>query len=143
MIPLILLVACSDDALPVDSGSLEVSTYCDKPVQADTIQVEDGDGDPSSGVVLGRLQTSVATNVNDPQFVSFVDYLIQNRDVGGAAQRGRSDVDGNFTERLGNGNWRIKLGGYQSDYYCATEFDFSVQAGKTTRACVDMGCAVP
>jgi hypothetical protein len=142
MLPLFLLMACSDDAL-VDSASLEVATYCDKPVQADTIQVEDGDGDPTSGVVLGRQQTNVVTNVNDPQYGGFVDYLIENRDVGGAAQRGRSDVDGNFTERLGSGNWRIKLGGYQSSYYCAKEFDFSVQAGKVTRACVDMGCAAP
>lgn len=142
MLLLNLLLACSDDAL-TDSGPLEVSTYCDKPVQADTVQVEDGDGDSASGVVLGRLQTNVVTNVNDPQYVGFVDYLIENRDVGGAAQRGRSDVDGNFTERLGSGNWRIKLGGYQSSYYCAKEFDFSVQAGKTVRACVDMGCAAP
>lgn len=52
-------------------------------------------------------------------------------------------MDGNFTERLGSGNWRIKLGGYQSSYYCAKEFDFSIQAGKVTRACVDMGCAAP
>lgn len=143
MLPLILLMACSDDDLSGDSGSLEVSTYCDTPAQADTVQVEDGDGDLSSGVVLGRLQTNVVNDVNDPQYVGFVDYLIENRDVGGAAQRGRSDGDGNFNERLGSGNWRIKLGGYQSSYYCAKEFDFSVQAGKVTRACVDMGCAAP
>lgn len=143
MLPLFLLLACNDDDALVDSGPLEVATYCDTPVQADTVQVEDGDGDSASGAVLGRLQTKVFTDVNDPQFVGFVDYLIENRDVGGAAQRGRTDGDGNFTERLGSGNWTLKLGGYQSSYHCAREFDFAVQAGKTTRLCVDMGCAAP
>ena len=53
------------------------------------------------------------------------------------------EVDGNFTERLGAGNWRIKISTYQSSYLCATEFDLAVQAGKTTRACIDMACAAP
>lgn len=138
-----LLLACTtDDTTSVDTG-LEIQESCTTAAEFDTIQVEEGDGDASSGLVLGRLMTDVVVDYNDPQYVGFVDYLIENRDVGGTAQRGRSDADGNFTERLGAGNWRIKISTYQSSYLCATEFDLAVQAGKTTRACIDMACAAP
>jgi len=139
---LALLLACTNSDAPVldTSDSAYVDDFCTTAGEGGDNKLEDGTGEGTSGQIRGQFIQSVLADARDPQFVAFVDYLLENRDVGGQATRGRTDGDGKFTATLGAGNWRIRTSGHQGSYYCSQETDFAVVAGKVTVLCVDMNC---
>lgn len=139
---LLLLLACTDGTdAPIDtSDSGAEDTFCTSYSQAGANKLEDGSGDGTSGHVKGQFIQGVSDDPRDPQFVAFVDYLIENVDVGGQATRGRTDQDGAFAGTLGGGNWLIKTSGHQGSYDCAQETTFAVTPGKITVLCIDMAC---
>lgn len=139
---LTLLLACTGPTAPgVDSADTAIfDDFCSVYAEAGTTQLEDGSADSTSGQVSGQFVQGVLADARDPQFVAFVDYLLENVDVGGQATRGRTDADGRFTATLGGGNWEIKTSGHQGSYYCAQESTFAIVAGKVTLLCVDMNC---
>lgn len=141
-LPLLLLACTSDDTLPEDSAEIVQSDpFCVAYAEAGTEDIVDGtDPTSSSGRVFGQLVTGVVTDPFDPNFVSFVDYILENTVTGGMPTVGRTDGEGHFTESLGPGTWHIKTSGHQSVYYCAADQEFTVVAGKLTRVCVDMNC---
>ncbi len=97
-------------------------------------------GTGTSGQVVGQFIQDVVVDPRDPQYVAFLDYLLDNQDVGGASSRGRTDAEGRFTATLGAGNWQVQTSGHQGSYYCAQETVFQVQAGKLTKLCINMDC---
>ena len=108
---------------------------------ADSYELDDLDEpDPASGEIWGRLVTDESDDVDDPSFVAFVEYTLENVDVQGAPQLGETDDEGEFTERVGAGTWLLQLSARQGSYTCANELELVVEPGKLTVACVDVGC---
>lgn len=142
LLPVLLAVACTNGDAPQDSEDiLQAEPFCVTYDEAGSVLMEDGlDPTASSGRVVGQLITGVVTDPHDPVFVSFVDYILENVDVGGLPTVGRTDADGFFTESLGPGTWHFKTSGHQSSYYCAADQTFTISAAKLTRVCVDMNC---
>ena len=139
---LFLVLGCTNTSdAPIDTvDSGMVDTFCTSYEQAGANKLEDGSGDATSGHVKGQFIQGVSDDPRDPQFVAFVDYLIENVDVGGQATRGRTDQDGAFAGTLGGGNWLIKTSGHQGSYSCGQETTFAVTPGKVTVLCIDMNC---
>ena len=139
----LFLLACigSSDNPGADSADTAIfDDFCASYAEAGSNKLEDGSGSTTSGQIQGQFVQGVLADARDPQFVAFVDYLLENVDVGGQATRGRTDADGRFTATLGQGNWQIKTSGHQGSYYCAQESTFAVVAGKVTLLCIDMNC---
>lgn len=133
-----LALACSkDDGL--DSG-LGIDAFCYQMADAGTWSVESLDNDPASGEIWGRLATDESDDIHDPNLVAFVDYTLQSIDVGGSAQRGRTDDGGELEERVGAGTWLLKVSAIKGGYHCSSELEVPVEAGKRTVLCVDVGC---
>ena len=107
---------------------------------ADTFLISDGGDSSSSGTVEGRLITDESSDLHDPQWVGFLDYTIDNIDVGGTQQQGETQQDGSFIEVLGAGNWNFKISATVAGYTCANEVAFSVEAGRSTEICIDIDC---
>lgn len=135
-----LTVAGCDDKAPVQDTYVEADTFCTTYDQANTAVLQEGELDNPSGRVVGQLIQNVVTDPLDPQYVGFVDYLLENLDVGGQPTVGRTDADGRLSATLGPGSWNIKTSGNQGVYYCAAEYAFTVNPSRTTRVCVDMNC---
>jgi hypothetical protein len=136
---LILLLACTDVTTDT-SDSAVVDDFCTSTADAGTSSLEEGTGTGTSGQVVGQFIQDVVVDPRDPQYVAFLDYLLDNQDVGGASSRGRTDAEGRFTATLGAGNWQVQTSGHQGSYYCAQETVFQVQAGKLTKLCINMDC---
>lgn len=137
-----LAMACSDSDVPEDSYEIiEAEPFCVDYSEAGDVTMDDGvNTDSTSGRVFGQLVTGVVVDPHDPVFVSFVDYIVENVDMGGLPTVGRTDGEGHFTESLGPGHWHFKTSGHQGAYYCAADQDFTINAGQLTRVCVDMNC---
>jgi hypothetical protein len=134
---LVLLVACGSKE--VDT-SLRTEAFCFGMGDANTWMLEPLDGDPSSGQLWGLLATDESDDIRDPNLVAYVDYTLQSVDVGGSAQRGRSDDEGEFEERVGAGSWRLRLSAIKGGFQCENDLEVPVEAGKRTVLCVDVGC---
>lgn len=128
---------CGDTA---DDTGVGDQPYCTVFRDANTSFIEPGGGNGESGYVLARLVTDKADDIRDPNFVAFVDYTLENLDVGGSQTLGESTQEGDVIETLGAGNWRIKLNKNAAGYNCYNEFDFLVEAGNSTTMCLDVGC---
>jgi|GEM_PF-3044122 len=133
----LLLGSCGGDK--ADSG-LRTDAFCFGMDDANTWTIEPLDGDPSSGQIWGRLATDESDDIRDPNLVAYVDYTLQSVDVGGSAQRGNTDDGGEFEERVGAGNWRLRLSAIKGGFQCENDLEVPVEAGKLTILCVDVGC---
>lgn len=133
------LGSCGGSGDQVDTSAADLP-FCEKVMDANTQEGAEGGGNGASGYVFGRLLTDVTEDLHDPQFVAFVEYALENTDVGGAQRQGESDQEGTFTEYLGEGNWHIRISAFKGGYHCNTEMDFTVAAGDTTNLCIDMQC---
>lgn len=144
MLGLLLLatVACTKDDPTPDSQPLVLEPFCTGYAEADTQRVDEGDGG-SSGQVLGQLLTAASEDPFDPNYVGFVEVLLDNLDVGGAPTLTQTDGEGRFTLSLGPGRWRVKTSVQEGGYLCQAAYEFNVLAGRLTRLCVDMRCEVP
>ena len=123
-----------------DDGGDRPLPFCFAMSDADSFELEPLDDDPSSGEIEGRLLTDESGDLRDPQIIAFVEYTLENLDVGGTPQLGETDVEGNFYERVGAGNWRLRLVAARGRFDCENEVDLVVEAGQTTHACIDVGC---
>ena len=116
-------VACT--ASSNEDSSEDVLPFCEKMEDADTFVIADGGDSTSSGVVEGRLITDESTDLHDPQWAGFLDYTIDNTDVGGTQQQGETQQDGSFIEVLGAGI-NFKISATVAGHNCANEVAFSV-----------------
>ena len=135
-----LLAACPAPESETDAPDTAPIAFCETMDDADSYYIEEGGGNGSSGKVIGRLITDVTGSLHDPNLVANVDYTIDNLDVGGTQQQGRTDQDGSFQEVLGEGTWRFKHSAEKSGYSCANTVDFEVEGGNTTWLCIDANC---
>lgn len=139
---LLLLAACTKGEPAPDSEPLVIEPFCTSYAEADTQRIDEGDGG-ASGQVLGQLLTAVSEDPFDPNYVGFVEVLIDNLDVGGAPTLSQTDGEGRFTVSLGPGRWQVKTSVQEGGYLCQSAYAFDVLAGRLTRVCVDMRCALP
>ena len=131
------VMGCGDDK----NGGVQVEdAFCFGMGDTETWTIEPLDDDPSSGQIWGRLATDESDDIRDPNLVAFVDYTLQSIDVGGSAQRGETDDGGEFEERVGEGEWRLRLSAIKGGYNCENDLEIPVEAGKLTVLCVDVGC---
>ena len=135
---LCLAGACTSSTI-VDTG-VPYLPFCEKMEDANSHGIEVGGGSGTSGSVIGRVITDESQDLHDPQWVGFLDYTIDNIDVGGTQQQGETQQDGAFVEVLGAGNWRFKISATQAGFTCANEIEFQVESGNTTQVCVDVNC---
>jgi len=132
------MIGCSGT---VDEDSAEpVLPFCEKMEDANSSVIDLGGGSASSGSVVGRVITDESQDLHDPQWVGFLDYTIDNTDVGGTQQQGETQQDGSFVEVLGAGHWKFKISATQAGYSCSNEVEFLVEAENTTQICVDVNC---
>jgi len=125
----------------VDTDSSEPSLpFCEKMDDANSYVIEDGGSSTTSGTVEGRVITDESEDLHDPQWVGYLDYTVDNTDVGGTQQQGETDQDGSFVEVLGEGHWKYKISATMAGYTCSNELEFLVQAGGTTQVCIDVNC---
>jgi hypothetical protein len=119
-----------------------VKPYCYDIADADSYEVREGGGDPGSGQLQARLITgeSASDDIRDPQIVGQMDYTLENLDVGGSPQAGKTDQDGAFSEEVGAGNWRISISGTKAGMTCQNQVDVLVEDGNTTLACIATSC---
>ncbi|HCH66744.1 MAG: hypothetical protein CL927_17255 [Deltaproteobacteria bacterium] len=128
---------CGDDR---DNGVNADDAFCFGMQDTESFELEPFDNDPSSGQIWGRLATDESEDIRDPNLVAFVDYTLQSIDVGGSAQRGETDDGGEFEERVGAGQWRLRLSAIKGGYQCENDLELTVEAGMLTVLCVDVGC---
>ena len=114
--------------------------FCYSMADADSTLVEAGGGSGASGLLDGRLITDESDDIRDPAIVVNVDYTIENLDVGGSPLLGKTDSQGSFTESLGQGTWLLNLSDSKGGFTCRNEIEFTIEAGNTTRMCLDVGC---
>ena len=135
---LALSLACTSST---DTDSSEpVLPFCEKMEDGNSYVIEDGGSSTTSGTVEGRVITDESENLHDPQWVGYLDYTVDNTDVGGTQQQGETQQDGSFIEVLGEGHWNFKISATQAGYSCANELEFLVEAGRTTQLCIDVNC---
>ena len=137
---LLPLLACGDKDGASDSGAPGVAAFCADISEADTTLVVEGGGSGSSGLLDGWLITDESDNPRDPALVTNVDYTLENIDTGGSPISGKTNSDGLFTETLGEGRWLLRLADSKGGYTCRNELEFVIEAGNTTRMCLDIGC---
>ena len=123
-----------------EDSSEPVLPFCEKMEDANSYVIEEGEGSTTSGTVEGRVITDESEDLHDPQWVGFLDYTVDNTDVGGTQQQGETEMDGSFIEVLGEGHWNFKISATQAGFSCSNELEFLVQAGGTTLVCVDVNC---
>ena len=129
-----LLAACEDKGTtPFDTGLELGDPFCETYGEANSSLLTEEPIDGPSGLISGTLVQGVVTDPHDPQYVAFVDYLLENLDVGGQPTVGRTNAEGRFTATLGPGNWRTVLSSSKS---AATKSSRSISA---TRACSGFG----
>jgi len=139
LIPALLcLLACSGDKSS-DTSAANLP-FCEKMADGNTQEFETGGGNGESGLVFGRLITNVTEDIHDPQFTAFVEYALENTDVGGAQRQGETNQEGELQELLGQGNWHLRISAFKGGYRCESEMDFNVKAGDSTNLCIDMRC---
>jgi hypothetical protein len=131
-------MACTNTT--TGDSSEPVLPFCEKMEDANSYVVEDGSDSTTSGTVEGRIITDESDDLHDPQWVGFLDYTVDNTDVGGTQQQGETSQDGSFIEVLGEGHWNFKISATQAGYSCSNELEFLVEAGGTTQVCVDVNC---
>jgi hypothetical protein len=142
LLALVAASGCGDKGGVTTDDTGHALPFCYDFADADTYVVDQGGGDPGSGQVVARLITdsSASGDVRDPQYVAQMDYTMENLDVGGAPQAGKTDQDGAFTEEVGAGNWRISISGTKAGKYCENQIDIVVEDGNTTRVCLATAC---
>jgi hypothetical protein len=134
------LPGCGDKETVGGTETGEASGFCYSMADADTTLVEEGGGSGASGLLDGRLITDESDDFRDPALVVNVDYTIQNLDVGGSPLLGKTDSQGSFVESLGDGTWLLRLSDSKGGYTCRNEIEFAIEAGNTTRMCLDVAC---
>lgn len=134
------LVACGDKESDSGADGQEATGFCYSMDDADTTLIEEGGGNGSSGLLDGRLITDESDDPRDPALVVNVDYTLENLDTGGSPIQGKTDSEGSFTESLGGGTWLLRLSDSKGGYTCRNELEFVVEAGNTTRMCLDVAC---
>jgi hypothetical protein len=135
LLPL-LLCACGGK----DEGGDRPLPFCFAMSDVDTYELEPYDDDLASGQIEGRLLTDESKDLRDPQVIAFVEYTLENLDVGGTPQLGETNIDGDLFERVGAGNWLLRLVATRGRFDCANEVELVVEPGMLTNACIDVGC---
>jgi hypothetical protein len=136
----ILLLATSA-CDPDNSGAVKAQDpFCFSMDDADAYELEPLDDDPASGSIWGRMITDESRDLRDPQYVAFVEYTLENLDVGGSPQQGETDVEGAFEERVGAGRWLLTHSADRVGFDCTNSVELVVEAGQKTIACIDVGC---
>jgi len=131
------LFSCGETLTDDTSTTTE---YCYSLDDKNTHFIDTGGGDGASGKLYGRLVTDKAEDLHDPNFVANVEYTLQSLDVGGSQQTGETTSEGDFVETLGAGSWLIKVADQRQGYSCQNDYEFTIEAGDTTRMCLDLAC---
>jgi len=134
------LPGCGDKDAGDGTETGQQTGFCYSMDDADTTVVEPGGGSGASGLLDGRLITDESDDIRDPAIVVNVDYTIENLDVGGSPKLGKTDSEGSFTESIGEGTWLLRLSDSKGGFTCRNEIEFDIEAGNTTRMCLDVGC---
>ncbi|MDP6933919.1 MAG: hypothetical protein QGG40_13425 [Myxococcota bacterium] len=132
-----LILACTS-GVSDDSGG--VPPFCESIEDGDSYVISDGGGSSTSGLVQGRLISDETDDLHDTSLIGYLDYSLENSDVGGSPTLDQTEMNGDFSNTLGEGTWVIKASGQRLIYDCSAEFEFAVVAGKTTELCVDLQC---
>jgi hypothetical protein len=139
LLPLVLLVACSGGpAAGLDSADTE---FCSTLDDGGTYEVEEGvGGNATSGQVEVRLITDEADSVNDPLYVAFKDFSLQNMESGGVQTIGKTTGDGLVSELVGAGQWAFQASWARGSTLCMANLELPSQPNDTTHGCAVMSC---
>lgn len=134
----LLLWGCGPNAS--DSDSAAAVEPCETLEDAGTQVTEEGGGNATSGLLLITVLTDESTDAHDPLYVAFRPYTLENIDVGGVQQTGKTSGDGLVEETLGEGTWAFDAAYTRGSTTCLASIEVSVVAGQTTTACPLMSC---
>jgi hypothetical protein len=123
----------SDDS----AGSTE---FCSTLADGGTYVQENTGGTSTSGSLHIRVLTSESTDPNDPLYVAFKDFTLENVDSGGVKTTGKTSGDGLVDLTLGAGNWHFSAAYTRGSLTCLAELDIPLAANTTTNGCPIMTC---
>jgi len=136
---LTLLTGCAGAAA---TGSEETASgeFCSTLADGGTFLSEDGGGNGSSGLIDIRMLTNESVDINDPLYVAFKSYTLENLDSGGVKTVGQTSGDGLVSELLGAGNWSFSAAYTRGSLTCLANLELPVTANGTTLGCPVMEC---
>ena len=134
----LLLVACHEEE--GDTG-VQVTPFCYSLEDGDSWMFEGEGGGETSGRFEGNLITDYSDDIFDPDYVAYVEYVVENLDIGGTTQQyGHTDNVGIFEGSGAPGLWAFTAGTQVGDATCSAYTEFQVEVGTTTRVCAVMHC---
>lgn len=135
-----LVTACPDSGDKGVNESTVAGLWCESAEDADTYYIEDGGGTGTSGRLVGRVVSTGADDIHDPNLIGNIDYTVESETSGGAPSTGSTDSYGDFTRTLGEGTWRLQATKSTAGNTCRADYTFEIVADKTTYICVDLVC---
>ena len=137
--PLSLLLALG--CTPVRDSAEPLPAFCEDASGGDEWRFEGTGGGSTSGTFEGSLITDAAAEVDDPDYVAYIQYTVENVDVGGTTQQsGNTDNYGYFTSSGAAGTWLFQAGTTVAGQPCNAEMEFEVEVGQNTTICPLLRC---
>ncbi len=135
---MLLVPGCHEEN--TDTGQ-SLPPFCYSLEDGETWRFEGSGGGETSGSFDGNLITDFSEDIFDPDYVAYVEYVVENLDVGGTTQQyGRTDNVGIFQGTGAPGLWAFTAGTQVGDATCSAYTEFQVEVGTTTRVCAVMHC---
>lgn len=137
----LLAVACTGKGTTQETGDSEPYEFCDALTDGGQYRIESGGGGTNSGDLWVRVLSGESSDPNEPLYVAFKDYTLENTDVGGVPTTGQTSGDGLVeVDNLGAGNWLFRATYSRGSSTCTAELAVPIQAASTTAGCPIMTC---
>lgn len=140
LLALPLVSACTNGVAAGDSASSDAASFCTTLNDGGltTSAAEGGNG--TSGILSIRVLTSESVDPQDPLYVAFKNYTLENLDSGGVKTTGKTSGDGLVEVMLGAGTWDFQAVYTRGSLTCVAQMEVLVEANTTVSACPVMNC---
>lgn len=143
LLPALLVVplasACTNGAASDDSASA-TANFCTTLNDAGLTTSAAEGGNDTSGILSIRVLTSESVDPQDPLYVAFKNYTLENLDSGGVKTTGKTTGDGLVEVMLGAGTWDFQAVYTRGSLTCSAQIEALVEPNATISACPVMNC---
>lgn len=140
LLPFAALAACSGAATGGVDDSAGTGEFCSSLADGGQYVTFPEGGNDTSGALVIRVLTDESTDPNDPLYVAFKSYSLQNVVSGGVKTTGQTTGDGLVDELLGAGTWAFIAVYTRGSLVCTAEIELPLEANSTTYGCPIMTC---
>lgn len=135
-----LAAGCTGGGSDTDTDSAGIAGFCETLNDGDTWVTAPGGGNASSGQISLRLLTSESADPNDPLYIAFKDFSLENTQAGGVQTIGSTSGDGLVEQQVGAGTWAFRASYTRGSTTCLAEMELPVEGDTTTYGCPVMRC---